>query len=419
MQDALGELVITGCGVFGAVGANCAELSDRLQTANLDHLTRRTDPRVLEPWIAGIMPDPDPETAAKSLFDDDTAKKVRRLTRAAANGPRAGLTAALEAWQDAALPMGPVMEDASVFVAGQNTANEVLLPASEAFTNDGRLSAGRLMQMGHDSFLVSLLSAVFGIAGDGAVVGGAQASGHIAILQAVRALRSGETELALVVGAPTILSPLEVAGYQALGALANGSEDTLAAGCRAFDTGAAGFVPTEAAAALVLETAAHAQARNAKVKARISGWASAMHRSVEPGPDCATAVRVMRNALAMAGARKPDMVSAHATGTPAGDSAEAEALAAVVGARTPVTAPKAILGHGLTSAGVLETVAAIVQMEQGFLHGSPGLLEPVAPLLDHVRERRDCLSIGRVLNNGFGFGGFNAAIVLDQPDLGA
>ncbi len=88
-------------------------------------------------------------------------------------------------------------------------------------------------------------------------------------------------------------------------------------------------------------------------------------------------------------------------------------------ARTPVTAPKAVLGHGLTSAGVLETVAAIVQMEQGFLHGSPGLLEPIAPLLDHVRERRDSLSIGRVLNNGFGFGGFNAAIVLDQPDLGA
>lgn len=412
------ELVVTGCGVFGAAGTNCSELRDRLRNESLNHLAVQSHHLAVEPWVAGTMPEPNPDHAAELYFDKKLAKKVRRVTRHAGIGARAGVVAALEAWADADLALSSASDRVAVIVAGHNVTNDILLPAAEALRASGRLVNGRLMQVGHDAFLVSLLSEVLGIGGEGATVGGAQASGHIAMLHASRLLLSGDADLVLVVAAPTLLSPLEVAGYQTMGALAVGTDEVAALGCRPFDAAAAGFIPSETAAALVIETSEHAIRRRSRIQSRLHGWAGGMHRSTEPSPDQEAAIKVMRAAMEKAAIMEIDMVSAHATGTPLGDSVEAKALADVVGSDTWITAPKAVLGHGLTAAGILETIAAILQIRGGFLHGGPGLSQAIAPRLRHVPKGGLQQTVRHVLNNGFGFGGFNSALLCVHPDLG-
>ena len=126
----------------------------------------------------------------------------------------------------------------------------------------------------------------------------------------------------------------------------------------------------------------------------------------------------MAGALAMAGigAERVDYVNAHATGTPAGDDAEVQALAAVLGAgagRPWVNATKALIGHCLSAAGVVEAVAAVVQMRAGFVHPNPALRDPVTAGLRFGGADEPPPAVGEyALSNSFGFGGFNSAVVL-------
>jgi malonyl-ACP decarboxylase len=127
--------------------------------------------------------------------------------------------------------------------------------------------------------------------------------------------------------------------------------------------------------------------------------------------------RVMEEALAQAG-REPqavDYVNAHATSTPAGDAAELRALRHVFGGafhRPWINATKALTGHCLGAAGVLEAVATVVQMAGGFVHPNPHLEEPIDADARFVPRRAQQVPIRVALSNSFGFGGFHSAVVL-------
>jgi 3-oxoacyl-(acyl-carrier-protein) synthase len=108
------------------------------------------------------------------------------------------------------------------------------------------------------------------------------------------------------------------------------------------------------------------------------------------------------------------VVSAHATGTPAGDRAECAALRRVFAGelgRVRVNAPKDLTGHTFSSAGVVAVLACVAQMEGGFLHGHAHLADPMDDQLRLVR-RAEPAALRAALVNGFGFGGFAAALVL-------
>jgi 3-oxoacyl-[acyl-carrier-protein] synthase II len=173
----------------------------------------------------------------------------------------------------------------------------------------------------------------------------------------------------------------------------------------------------------VLESEEHALARGARIRAEVIGYAAtgdAFHMAL-PSRDGEGAARCMRLALADAGiqAAQVDSLSAHATGTPAGDVAEARAIRAVFGRhaeRLPVSATKSMTGHLLGAAGALQALFCVRALETGVLPPTTNLENPDPECaLDHVANQARRASPRIALSNSFGFGGTNATLVLSLP----
>jgi 3-oxoacyl-[acyl-carrier-protein] synthase II len=189
---------------------------------------------------------------------------------------------------------------------------------------------------------------------------------------------------------------------------------------RPFDADRDGFVIGEGAGVLVLEELGHAEARGAEPLAELVGYgatADASHITL-PAPGGIGAVRAARRAIEKAGLRPEDVdhVNAHATSTPEGDRAELQALQTLFGEGAPgvsVTANKSMLGHTLGAAGAIESIAVVMALRTGVVPPTINLETPdeAADGLDltpNVAARRD---LHVALNNSFGFGGQNAALV--------
>jgi malonyl-ACP decarboxylase len=176
-------------------------------------------------------------------------------------------------------------------------------------------------------------------------------------------------------------------------------------------------VPGEAAACVIVESLASARRRGVVPVVRLAGAAQALDGNALPNPDVRGESRAMAKALADAAVTGGQVgyVNAHATATPAGDEAEAEAIAMVFGPARPwVNATKGLIGHCLATAGVIETVASAIQLADGFLHPNPSLQEPIEKDLRYVGPRAIDAEIRYALSNSFGFGGFNSSIVLHR-----
>ncbi|MYR63515.1 beta-ketoacyl-ACP synthase, partial [Streptomyces sp. SID625] len=179
-----------------------------------------------------------------------------------------------------------------------------------------------------------------------------------------------------------------------------------------------GFVLSEGAAVMVLESAGHAATRGARVHAVLAGAgiAADAHHITAPAPDGSGQIAAMRKALAQAelDPGRVGHINAHATGTPVGDIAEAHAIGEVFGRAATVTAPKAALGHLFGAAGAIEAVVAVLSVAHGVVPPTRNLTEAgVGPGigLDVVAERRD-VPQDAVLSNSFGFGGQNVSLVV-------
>jgi 3-oxoacyl-[acyl-carrier-protein] synthase II len=248
------------------------------------------------------------------------------------------------------------------------------------------------------------------------------ASGAQAIGASMRLIERGEADLMLAGGAEAANTPLGMAAFAAMRALSTRNDDPKSAS-RPFDRDRDGFVMAEGAAVLVLEAAEHALARGARARAELLGYAAtadAFH-VVLPSEDGEGAARCMRLALADAGIEPSlvDHLNAHATGTPAGDVAEARAIRAVFGRHAeglPVSATKSMTGHLLGAAGALEALFCVRALETGVLPPTINLEHPDPECaLDHVANRSRSASPRVALSNSFGFGGTNATLVLSLP----
>jgi 3-oxoacyl-[acyl-carrier-protein] synthase II len=243
------------------------------------------------------------------------------------------------------------------------------------------------------------------------------AAGADAIGTALWLIRSGRAEAMLAGGADSAISPVVLAGYRNLGALAtlrHGAEGA----SRPFDSARDGFVIGEGSGVLVLEEREHALARGARVYAELAGYGSSCDASHLTDPDQTGAGPglAMSAALADAGIGPEDIgyVSAHATSTPSGDIAEARAIAGAGLAHAAVSATKSLHGHTLGGAGGVEAAAALLPIVRGIVPPTLNLVDPDDGCgLDHVMgSARHGVDVRASLSNSFGFGGHNAALVL-------
>ncbi len=226
-------------------------------------------------------------------------------------------------------------------------------------------------------------------------------------------------------GAEATITPVGIAGFEAMFALSRRNDDPTHAS-RPFDKGRDGFVCGEGSGILVLESLTHARKRGARIYAEVTGYgaSSDAHHLTQPAPDHEGAQRAMRMALEDASVTPDaiDYVNAHGTSTPIGDIEESRAILAVFGARAAdkklwVSSTKSMMGHLLGAAGAVETAICALTIADGRVAPTINLVDPDPECsLDYVanvaRERR----VRHAMNNSFGFGGTNCAIVLSSLD---
>ncbi len=246
------------------------------------------------------------------------------------------------------------------------------------------------------------------------------ATGAHNIGEAVRSLRHGYADVALVGGAEESVSPICIAGFANLGALSKAEDPTQAS--LPFDARREGFVAGEGAGALVLETLEHALARGAKPLAEITGYGSTgdAYHMTAPDPEGEGIVRAMAQALAEGGFTPQDIghINAHGTGTPANDKTESKALFALcedddLAARIPVTSVKGSIGHTLGAAGAVEAIVCALSVARDTVPPTAGFAEadPECPA-NVVTEPLEGVAQKVALSNSLGFGGHNASLAI-------
>jgi beta-ketoacyl ACP synthase len=244
----------------------------------------------------------------------------------------------------------------------------------------------------------------------------ADASGAAAIAQGWRHIVLGEADIAICGAVETHIEAVPVAAFWGLGLMSTGNDDPAGA-CRPFDKDRDGMVLGEGGAVMLIETEEHAKARGAPILARVMGAAvtSDGYDAIEPDPSGQTAGDAIVHAIELAGLTPTDIdhVNAHATGTTAGDLAEARAIGHALGDHKPaVYAPKAALGHSLGAAGAVEAVLTVQALRDGVVPPTLNLkdLDPQIEL-DVVAGGPRRADYRYAVSNSFSIGGNNVAVV--------
>jgi 3-oxoacyl-[acyl-carrier-protein] synthase II len=256
-------------------------------------------------------------------------------------------------------------------------------------------------------------------AGAHAVVS-ACASGAEAIGLAFEMIQSGRADVVVAGGTEAAIHPLPISAFAAMKALSKRNDDPEGAS-RPYDTTRDGFVLGEGAAVMVLESEEYAKARGAKIYGRLLGvgMTADAHHIAAPEPDGKGQTRAMELALERAGLTVQDIshVNAHATSTPVGDMIEARGIRTLLGSHADqvlLSATKSMTGHLLGGAGALESVFAVKALQNRKAPPTINVTSPDPELqVPLVRNVPGDLPSGQIaaINNSFGFGGHNVALV--------
>lgn len=243
-------------------------------------------------------------------------------------------------------------------------------------------------------------------------------SGSEAIANAWRMIVMGDADMVVTGGVEGFIDSIPIAAFSMMRAMSTRNDDPKGAS-RPFDKDRDGFVFGEAGALMVLETEEHAKARGATIHARLmgAGITSDGFHLVAPDPEGSGAARAMQRAMQTAGLSPSDIthVNAHATATPVGDTAEANAIHKAGVKHASVYAPKSALGHSIGAVGALESILTVLSIRDGVV--PPTLnLENQDPAIDldvvHGAARHQ--DIQYAINNSFGFGGHNVALAFGR-----
>ncbi len=243
------------------------------------------------------------------------------------------------------------------------------------------------------------------------------AAGVQAIGDAARLIRSGEADIAICGGTEAAIDRVTLGCFAAARALSTGFNDRPSEASRPFDQDRDGFVMSEGAGLLVIESLEHALARGATPLAELVGYgtsADAYHLTAGP-EDGSGARRAMEQALRQGGIDAQDVqhINAHATSTPVGDKGELAAIRALFGTRAglAITSTKSATGHLLGAAGGIEAIFTVLALRDQIAPPTLNLHTPdeAAAGLDLVGPTARKTAITYALSNGFGFGGVNAS----------
>lgn len=273
--------------------------------------------------------------------------------------------------------------------------------------------------------IINMISGNFsvmkGLRGPNFAVVSACATANHNIGESARIIRTGDAEVMIAGGAEYPISPTGLGGFAAARALSRRNDDPQRAS-RPWDKNRDGFVLSEGAGVVVLESLDHAMKRGASIYAELIGYgasADAYHMT-QPPPEGDGAALCMRRALRSARIN-PDQVNyinAHGTSTPAGDLAETRAIKKAFGEaarKIPVSSTKSMTGHLLGAAGGIEAIFSILAIRDQVAPPTINLDEPDPECdLDYIPHHAREVKIDISVSNSFGFGGTNSSLIFKR-----
>ncbi len=415
------SVVVTGLGATTPLGGDVASTWSAMLSGTSGVR------RLAESWAEEL-----PVRIAAHAAVDPATVLGRVVSRRMDRCEQFALVAAREAWQHAGAPQVEPERIGVAFSSGVggmiSTLNAYDTLRERGWQRVSPFTVPMLMPNGSAGWVSLELGARAGAHSPAS----ACSSGAEAIAYGMEMIRSGRADVVVAGGTEAPIHPLHLASFASMRALSVRNDEPERAS-RPCDKGRDGFVLGEGAGAVVLESAAHAESRGAQVLAIVAGvgYSADAHHIAQPDPDGTGAMLAIRRALADAGVT-PDQVehiNAHATSTPAGDVPEVLAIKEALGSaalNAVISATKSMTGHLIGGAGALESVASICALREGVAPPTinlDDLDDDIASVgVDIATEPRPLRASehGRpaALNNSFGFGGHNVALVFTAAGPG-
>jgi beta-ketoacyl-acyl-carrier-protein synthase II len=405
------RVVVTGLGVISPVGLDVpsAWAAVREGRSGIRPITL-FDTEKFRVRIAGEAHGFDPHNAM-------TAKEARRADR----NVQFAIAATREALNQSGLTIDDSNADEIGVLIGTGAAAIWTYTAQQKVMDEhgpGRISPLLIPMITVDAASVGV-SMLFGARGPNFGLATACSTGTDAIGNAFEIIRRGDAEVMIAGGTEAAVTPLGIAGFDQMNALSRRNHDPAAAS-RPFDKDRDGFVLSEGAGVLILESLEHALRRDAGPLAEVLAYANttdARHLT-NPDPEGRRAARAISLAMRKAGLMTDDLgyVNAHATGTPLGDVFETRALKLALGERAydvPVSATKSTTGHMLGAAGGAEAIWTIMALRE----------QTLPPTINHTTPDPECdldcvpnvarpATVQAALSTAFGFGGHNSVLAM-------
>ncbi|MBQ0990879.1 beta-ketoacyl-ACP synthase II [Micromonospora sp. PSH03] len=404
------DVVVTGLGATTPLGGDVASTWDAMLAgrSGVSALTQEWAEQLPVRIAAQLAVEP------SEVLD---RVRLRRLDRSEA----IAIIAAQQAWADAGLAGSDLDGERLAVSVGSGIGGATTLLAQDDIleaSGPRRVSPHTipmLMPNGPAAWVGLELGAKAGVHS----VASACATGAEAIALGLDIIRSGRADVVVAGGTEAVIHPLPIAGFSSMRAMSTRNDDPERAS-RPWDRGRDGFVLGEGAGIVVLERAEHAAARGARVYARLAGAGitSDAYDIVQPHAEGEGAIRAIAKAIADADVAKRDIVhvNAHATSTPVGDMLEIGGLHKALGDHPVLSATKSMTGHLLGAAGALESIATILAIRDSVVPPTINLDDPEPGLtLDVAAHKARHMEIPAALNNAFGFGGHNVALVFARP----
>jgi 3-oxoacyl-[acyl-carrier-protein] synthase-1 len=404
------RVVITGMDALSCLGDTLPEISEslRIGKSGITFSEERRELGFRSPLTGAIKPiDPAAHFARKerksmgetALYAAITARKAVAMSGCAEQlrSDRAGLLFGNDSCAD------PIEE---------------ILATVRREKSTGSLGSDKVIKALNSTPTINL-GPMLGTRGISMSLSGACASGAHAIGWGWMLIASGMHDLC-VTGGSQELCWQSMAAFDGLRVFSMQLDDPAGA-VRPFDRDRDGLVPGGGGACLILEDHEHAVRRGARILAEVASYAFSSDGDHMTSGDGKGAARCMQMALDSAGLKPGDIdyVNAHATGTEAGDYAEAMALHAVFGENgAPISSTKALTGHECWMAGASEALYSILMMQGGFIAANANYRnqDPRLPKINIAAQPRSGVKLKHVMSNSFGFGGTNACLVLKACD---
>lgn len=403
------RVVVTGLGATTPLGGDVA-------TTWSNALAGKSGARLLKQEWANTLP---VHFAAEVIVEPGDVMKpveIRRLDRS----EQFALIASREAWSDAGSPDMDLERLGVVIASGIGGVTSLLEQYRILMDKGARLVSPHTVPMIMPNGPAANVGLEFKAKAGVHTPVSACASGAEAIGYAFEMIRNNRADLVIAGGVEASVDALPMAGFAAMKALST-RNDAPEKASRPYDADRDGFVLGEGGGILILEEYEHAKARGAKIYCEIAGQGltSDGYHIAAPDPEGRGVIRAMQLALKDAGLTTKDIfhLNAHATSTPAGDVAEANALRGALGAdadHVAVSATKSMTGHLLGGAGAVESVLIVKALQDRLAPPTINIenLDPTVTI-DVVRDKPRELPNGDIaaLNDSFGFGGHDVVLV--------